>query len=174
MLRNASFYLLCATIAAAGCKQEPGLKTYPVKGSVTYNGKPVAGATVSYINDESSAPRCSSVTDSDGRFSLSTFLSAKEVLPGAPSGSYKIVIVKMSAAQQQATAEANNWENLSEQERQAQMTGMWQKQNKPQQQAPEKPKSEIPERYGNPETSGLVATVVVGENEPREVKLTDD
>lgn len=175
MFKYVLCWLLCAAIATAGCKQQASLKTYPVKGTVTYNGKPISGATVSYANDESSAPRCSATTDSDGRFSLSTFVSAKEVLPGAPSGSYKVSIVKMSANQQSA-AQTGNWENLSPQDRDKQMHGMWQKQNESfkEGQGPQKPKPEIPERYGKPETSGLVATVVIGENEPREFKLTDD
>lgn len=175
MSRYALFWPLCAALAISGCKpQQSGLKTYPVKGTVTYNGKPVSGATVSYANDDPTSPRCSATTDGDGHFSLSTFVSVKEVLSGAPSGSYKVSIVKMSADQQQASAQTANWGNLSQQEREKQMQGMWQKQNASQVTGQQKPKSEIPEKYGKPETSELVATVVVGENEPREFKLTDD
>lgn len=176
MLRYALLVAFGSALAVVGCNQQSGIKTYPVTGTVTYNGKPVSGATVSYMNDaDASAPRSSGSTDSDGRFSLSTFVGPREVLRGAPSGSYKVAIVKMSAEVQQAAAGSANWENLSEKERQAQMSNMWQKRNEASRQgAPSKPKSEIPERYGKPESSGLTATVVVGENEAREFKLTDD
>ncbi|OYV80405.1 MAG: hypothetical protein B7Z73_19010, partial [Planctomycetia bacterium 21-64-5] len=76
-----------------GCNPGPSIKTYPVAGTVTYNGKPLAGATVSYVSKDSESRPTTAVTDSDGRFSLSTYIGPKQVVRGAVPGDYQVIIV---------------------------------------------------------------------------------
>jgi hypothetical protein len=142
---------------------------------VTYNGKPVAGATVAYVGKSIEAHRSTGVTEPDGRFSISTYVGPTEVLRGAPPGDYQITVVKMAGGQGAAT-EAPAMQNMNDQQRMEAMSKMWQqKRASPDgtRSTEEEPKSEIPEKYGKPETSGLQATVVVGDNPPKELVLTD-
>jgi len=173
MQTKACFLLLMSAMVVIGCGKKPGLVTYPVTGTVTYQGKPIAGATVSYFVSVDSPP-ATGMTDSDGKFSLATHVSPKEVLPGAPPGDYKVTISKSTPTVDAASV---NMENLSDEQRQRRMIEMMSdpRIGKGQQsQGPAKPKSEIPEKYAKAETSGLTATVLSGENPPKEFKLTDD
>jgi len=167
---------VCAAVALAGCGGKgPSLKTYPVTGTVTYDGKAVAGATVAYVSKSVEAPRCTGVTDPDGKFSLATYAGGNQILKGAPAGDYQVTIVKMEATGGSSASVDTKMESMSDIERQEAMSKMWQQQRAPDGQnrpKTDKPKSEIPEKYGKPETSLLTATVVVGENDPREFKLT--
>jgi hypothetical protein len=66
-------------LSLAGCG--PRLpQTYPVKGRVTLDGKPVAGAGVLLIPKEGRP--ANGVTDQDGAFVLSTFGQGDGALPG--------------------------------------------------------------------------------------------
>ena len=63
----------------------------PVTGKVTFRGHAVEGARVSFVPTEATAGKrfvSLGTTDSDGRFSLSTFTSGD----GAVPGSYKVLI----------------------------------------------------------------------------------
>ncbi|HEV3339763.1 MAG TPA: carboxypeptidase-like regulatory domain-containing protein [Pirellulales bacterium] len=170
---------LFAVAFSAGCgKKGSTLKTYPVTGTVTYNSKPVAGATVAYVSKSVEAPRSTGVTEPDGRFSISTYVGPAEVLRGVPPGDYQVTIVKMASSGQGAATDSSSMESMTDAQRQEAMSKMWQQQRggnadgtRP---TEEKPKSEIPAKYGRPETSGLSATVVVGENPPKDLVLTDD
>jgi len=160
----------------AGCgKQGSTLKTYPVTGTVTYNGKAVAGATVALVSKNVEAPRCTGVTEPDGRYSISTYVGPAEVLRGAPPGDYQVTVVKMASSGQGGATDSSAMANMTDQQRQEAMSKQWQQQRaggdgtRP---IEEKPKSEIPEKYGKPESSGLSATVVVGENS-KDLVLTD-
>lgn len=118
-------------------------KTVKVTGTVMYNGKVVEGATVSFHNPDS--PRVASgVTDSEGKFQLTTF-NAND---GAVPGECKVTITKVpagSAPDGDPTALMNDPTALA---------GQAQKASKEKKQKPL-----IPEKYGNPNTSGLKETV---------------
>lgn len=175
MHKRAWILLILATTVATGCGKKPGLATYPVTGTVTYNGKPVANALVSYFVNVD-APASTGMTDTDGKFTLATHVSTTQVLPGAPPGDYKVTITKNSGST--AGESLSEMENMDPEARRRKMIEMMGDpragQGQQAQGAPPKPKPEIPIKYAKSETSGLSATVLSGENPPKEFKLTDD
>jgi hypothetical protein len=73
-------------VLAAGCS-----KTAAVKGRVTLDGQPVAGATVLFVPEPEVRGRpASAITDSDGNFCLTTYRAEDGAVPGA----YRIVVSK--------------------------------------------------------------------------------
>ncbi|WP_437230507.1 hypothetical protein SH661x_002003 [Planctomicrobium sp. SH661] len=82
---------LLATLSGCG-KSDPWKVVHPAKGIVTYKGKPVAEAAITLIPQDANAPetvRPQAKSAEDGTFQLWTY----EKGDGAPSGSYKVVIV---------------------------------------------------------------------------------
>lgn len=77
-----------ALFAVVGCDGQPA--TYPVTGIVTYKGEPVEGATVSFAPDDPENKSAGGVTDSEGRYSLTTFTKDD----GAMVGSYNVRVTK--------------------------------------------------------------------------------
>jgi hypothetical protein len=75
-------------ILLAGCEPAANPDMVPVKGTVTYKDKPVAGANVVFQSSEQGS---FGVTDEQGRFQLQTFAPGD----GAPPGEYKVLISKM-------------------------------------------------------------------------------
>lgn len=167
--------LLGIAAVAVGCNKGPALQTYPVTGTVTYNGKPLDGAAVAFVNKNPDERSAAATTDQEGRFSLTTFVGAGQILRGAPAGEYGVTITKMTA--ESAASNGPDMEHMSAQERQAMMTKMMSDQiptrgadGKP---VDKKPKSAIPEKYNSVKTSGFSATVASGDNPPVEYKLSD-
>jgi hypothetical protein len=92
-------FLLAASallaLAACGC----GGKFVEVKGVVKLDGKPVEGATVSFVSEDG-AKSYSGQTDANGEFTLSGGPRS-----GAPNGTYKVTVTKtakVSGAEQMA------------------------------------------------------------------------
>ncbi len=79
-------------VAAVGCGGgASSVKTVPVRGKVTLDGKPVEGATVQFAPEEGSGGRAASgLTKSDGTFELTTVGGGA----GAVPGKYKVAITK--------------------------------------------------------------------------------
>jgi hypothetical protein len=75
---------VCTPLLAAGC----GARTVPVKGVVTFDGKPLAHAFVLFIHQEAGGRDASGTTDAQGAFRLSTFRPNDGALPG----SYKVTV----------------------------------------------------------------------------------
>lgn len=74
MRRVALFVAACLLAACIGCSGAAGPQTGRVSGRITVNGKPLAGANVNFDLKEGKSPRVATgVTDSDGRYTLSTF-----------------------------------------------------------------------------------------------------
>ncbi len=113
-------------------------KTFPTSGSVKLNGQPVAGATVVFAPDPGGTPKsvaALALTDSSGNFALQAY----PPLPGAVPGKYKVTITKMEPPPSAPTGPDAHDAPL-----------------------PPPPKSLIPEKFANVETSELVADIPDG------------
>src|SRR5688572_7087832 len=80
-----------AAVSIAGCSSGPDRpETFSVTGKVTYNDKPVDGATVTFVSDNS--PHAAvGITDAAGQYTLMTFVKDD----GAVPGNYRVKIVKV-------------------------------------------------------------------------------
>lgn len=170
---------VCGAMALAGCGKQGSIKTYPIKGTVTYNGKALDGASVVYVPRNPDAPRTSGTTDAEGKFTLSTFVGASEILPGAPADEYKVLVTKMKTSEEAAPVLSPDFQKLPEAEKQKRMqeamSGMRPPVGGPtEKMEPKGPTSLVPEKYGNVKTTPISDVVTSGTNEPREFKLTDD
>jgi len=87
-LRPALFGML-VVVAVAGCGSS-NPSTYPVTGTVTHDGKPLAGANVGFSATDENTRGAIGVTDSEGKYSLTTF----EQGDGAMAGTFKVTISK--------------------------------------------------------------------------------
>ena len=85
---------LALTLVAlpAGCGKHDDDGLLPVSGQVRLDGKPLAGASVTFRSDSVQIP---GMTDSDGRY---------ELKPGAAPGEYRVVIGKLEGSPQQMLA----------------------------------------------------------------------
>jgi hypothetical protein len=81
--------LLCGL--AAGCSGSKQPPVYPVRGQVLLNGKPLAQAIVTFHHQGSGpeAPAPSAQTDSEGRYTLTSYQNGD----GAPEGDYAVSLV---------------------------------------------------------------------------------
>jgi hypothetical protein len=91
----------------SGCSERaagssPRVKTYKVKGKVTYLGNPIAGASVSF-SPQDKQPAAVGRTNDDGEFSLTTYRAGD----GAAEGDYKVMIVLTDSEAGSAPAEAH-------------------------------------------------------------------
>lgn len=134
---------LAAILAlAAGCDQsDPNRpKTYPVSGTVTYNGQSLADANLNFQHAAGSASAFAK-TDETGRYELMTF----EQGDGAVPGDYKVAITKYPAPPTIAVASVGDYVP-------------------PDNRARSPAKNMLPRKYSNPKSSGLTATVTEGSN----------
>src|SRR5687768_13661966 len=136
MLKHNLLIALLAAAFSAGCGNS-GLRTTPVSGTVTYNGKPVARANVSFAPEDPSGRVATGVTDTSGRYTLGT-LTADD---GATVGKYKVTVIARGPDRPAKPGEGS---------------GM------PGETVPGEPT--IPAKYFSPDTSGLVREVKRGSN----------
>lgn len=119
-------------------------KTYPVTGTVTLNGQPVAGATVNFTPKEPAAPgqsgpqAASAVTDEQGKYQIGTFAKGDGALPGE----YLVSVTKYEGG-------GPTGDSGSEEEYRPPVPG----------EEPPVPKNVLPPQYANPNTSGLSVKV---------------
>ena len=136
-------------LGGCGGEQRPDL--YPVSGVVTYQGQPLANAEVVFHND--SAPRAAAgTTDAEGRFQLQSF----EDFDGAVAGEHAVTITKLQANAEISGANADDptaaYGGGMDAAASGNMSAI--------------AKSELPEKYANPNSSGLKETVTAeGPNE---------
>jgi len=136
---------LLAVVAACSRVPHDRPETAPVSGLVTYQGQPLAGAEVRFYPPR--APRFAiATTDAEGRYTLSTF----EPGDGAVLGEHLVAVLKprVIPPAEPGMREDEAYHRAHEAAALAEQAG-----------------SAIPERYGDPATSGLTAVVKRGANE---------
>ncbi|MFN7876407.1 MAG: hypothetical protein ACK5PB_13895 [Pirellula sp.] len=90
-----SLCCLVVGLLLTGCNSTEGrVQTHKVKGKVTYNGAPVASATVTFAPQEKGTPTAMGITDGQGMYTLTTYDSGD----GAGAGIYKVLVYKLSEA----------------------------------------------------------------------------
>ena len=131
-------------IVLTGCSNSSRLPTYPVTGTVTLQGKPVAGAAITFVPTGSEGEAASAITDSEGKYALTTWRAGD----GARPGEYRVKVSK----QEQTTVDSSKMvRNLSIEEEQK----IYVESKKPRPPA----KSLIPSKYQDDQTSGLIHKV---------------
>lgn len=134
------FVAALGLIATSGCGPG-GPAVAKVTGKVTVNGNPIKGAAVQFY--PAKGPMAVAITDDQGSFTIS---------PGAPIGMNKVSISKPAAKAAGNSMPANPTpEDMAKMAAQSSKGGSLKR--------TEPPKSEVPEKYGNPETSELTADV---------------
>ncbi|NMC20297.1 MAG: carboxypeptidase regulatory-like domain-containing protein [Thermogutta sp.] len=157
MIRTASALILTAAILALpGCgggSVEGRPEVAPTTVEVTYNGDPVEGAQVMFHPQDPGGKAAVGVTDKSGRAVVAAYVGAK----GAAPGNYTVTVSKT----------VTEGETLSSEEAQA----YYEKFGRP----PPSPqvKHLLPEKYSNPQTSQLTATVTEGQENDFPLALTD-
>lgn len=142
-----SVLLVVSMISFAGCGSDDGPKMKPIRGEVTYNGKPLTHGRVVYMPKDPTAGRqANGPIQSDGSFVLTT----QEAGDGAIHGEYDIVIFSRGNGAGQAASR----EEMEAMKRRS--SG-----------------SNIPDRYMSHETSELSDTVDGEHSGTKTIELTD-
>lgn len=134
---------LLALALLAGCEgtSEGQVPVHPVRGKVTFKGKPLADALVVLepeAGGQPDVPRPTGRTDAEGLFQLHTYTGTD----GAPAGSYRVGITVAPSAE----ASFDPFKNAAEKTRIA---------------VPKGPGR----RYADPASSGLKADIRAGDND---------
>jgi hypothetical protein len=142
---------LLAVVLPAGCSGAKTPATSTVKGTVTYNGAPVDGATVVFAPTSTGKP-ATAVTDSSGHYELSTFGSKD----GASPGDYTVTVTKTATEGAESNLTPEQMNELALQGKP--LPGPTTKQL-------------LPQKYAQAATSDLHFTVKAGANDiPIELK----
>jgi hypothetical protein len=144
--------LAVACVAMAGCSGGSDVGTVPVSGTVTVDGNPIEGATVSFVPQGEEGRSASGLTDAEGKFSLTTVQSGD----GAVPGQYKVAISKITGSAGSTSTAAGGGTPSQEEMQKAMEASMKQAMSS----RPPEVKEEIPPKYTNPDTSGLDREVV--------------
>lgn len=151
--------LICLLGLFSGCGGGAGdvpkdrAPTVPASGTLTYNGQPVGGASISLINVEFEKPGASAVTADDGTFTLTTFSPGD----GAVPGEFRVGVIKtevQGADNSYFDVESPNYGKT------------------PPPGAEGKKVFVIPEKFNNPDTAGLKVQVSA-ENSEIKLELKD-
>jgi hypothetical protein len=152
--RALGWLLLAASCYSLGCfDRSDRPTTFPVKGRVIYEGKPVADASVAFLAPGAPAP-ASGTTDKDGNFTLSTFAPHD----GAVAGTHVATVNKFSLDPAAAAPPADIETAMQQQAQQIAKA--------------EKSGSVLPQKYAEQASTDLRFDVVDGENF-FEIRLTD-
>ncbi len=86
------------TIAGCGASNP---ETTEVTGTVTYDGEPLEGATITLVPEAGSqgARTASGKSDASGNFTITTMFPDGETKDGAVGGSYSVLVMKAEAAE---------------------------------------------------------------------------
>ena len=128
-------------VTLMGCNNK--LATVNVSGTVTFEGEPLADATINFSPQvQGQGHPAYAITDANGHYKLQTALGKPDA--GTTPGVYEISITKVKKPEKGQEYVPSTSSTAS-----GPVT---------------KPKSLIPERYGRTSTSGLKETVVKGNN----------
>lgn len=88
--------LLYSIVAIAGCtSSDTGPLTYPAAGTVTYQGRPIAGATLTF-HAQQTGITAMALTDDSGNFEVRTmYNSGRKEKPGMVEGNYQVTVSKL-------------------------------------------------------------------------------
>jgi len=143
-----------STLLVIGCGGDRPPATYAVKGVVTFEGKPLAGANVVLVPTNPTDPAAKSagaVTDSQGNFAVKTYWNADIQLDGALPGDYGITVSKLEEREVPPDMKPED------------VMAMHMKLGPP--------KSLLPAKYAVPATSGFKVTVDTSPPEPLKLEL---
>ena len=133
-------------VSLSGCGEAVDRpKTAPVKGVVTYKGQPVDGASVMFFPTTSGRP-ATAQTNSQGEFTLTTF----DTNDGAIIGEHRVTVAKIESVAPQGDPGRT-----------------------PQATTTTPPKNQLPNKYNDPQQSGLKETVKAGEANSFKFDLAD-
>lgn len=163
-----SLGLMILAILAAGCGPG-GPPLYTAGGVVTYKGQPVEGATVNFAYDDGNA--AIGATDAAGKFQLILMGSNRA---GAAVGKGTLTVTKMTGGTaiagpgKSGGPSAEDRKKIEDEMKEKMMQGRGGPLVKL-----EPAKSELPQKYGDPGTSGLKFEVLPNNNNNFVVDLKD-
>ncbi len=163
--------LLCTQLGLlllCGCGSDGRPPTFPVSGAVTLDGKAVEGASITFISAENPSLSASGRSDASGNYQLTTF----DAGDGAVEGTFKIRVTKYASEAEvspydTASTTAVDTEELSGEDAAAAISaGYGQNYEGPPQRGwkPPKQSNGVPDKYADPDKSGLTYKVVNGPN----------
>lgn len=141
-------YLLVVLVFALGCGGGEVVNrpdTYVATGIVTYSGAPLAGASVTFRPKVKGGKGAVAITNENGEFELMTF----ETGDGALAGDYTVTVIKQQHTPGDPSYNDSDSPNYGKE---------------PPPSAQSQTIDLLPNKYGDPKKSGLVATVQDGEN----------
>ena len=141
----------------AGCGGVDGPELIPAGGTVKYQGKPLAGARVTFI-PEGEGSVAMSTTDSQGKFELKTGTES-----GVVAGPSKVTVTMMESGVETGLSKDMTPEDMQALAIAGKLDDMLKKQER----------SLIPKKYARPETSGLSYEVKKGEENQFPIELTE-
>jgi hypothetical protein len=147
----------CVLVACCSGSGRPAIA--PVRGTVTYKGKPVAGATVVFLCP--GAPRLAvGKTDERGEYQLTTY----EPNDGAMIGNHVVTVKKKDMAAEAASTDAAATGQPLQGEALSRAIAQSMRQSSQQAKKAEKAGSLLPAKYAFLKSSDLRKDVVDGEN----------
>ena len=138
-MKNFALCLVALSMLAVLPACSKAIKTEGVTGVITYNGEPLADATVKFIPTDSTGSQSYGKTNEKGEYKLQTLLGAADA--GTTPGEYKVTVDCIE------TVETGNMIEENDQEIEEMDV-----------------EYVLPQKFGAPETSGLTATVAPGDN----------
>ena len=133
---------LLVVFSVTGCGGSKYPPTFKTTGTVTLDGKPIEGATVSFYPDGTNKP-ANGETDASGQYQMSSFNKND----GATVGSFRVTVQKQPKVEYESTPEGTPYDPSMESSEPQAASDMGQSENS------------LPKMYADPETSGLTATV---------------
>ena len=138
-MKNFALCLVALAMLAVLPACSKAIKTEGVTGVITYNGEPLADATVKFIPTDATGSQSYGKTNEKGEYKLQTLLGAADA--GTTPGSYKVTVDCVKSVPTGNTIQENGQE-IEEMD----------------------VEYVLPQKFGAPETSGLTATVNPGDN----------